>query len=203
MTEPPLHGKLFNEAQLCSMYYGTGPFYSLEEHCGSGRVSCLQLGGNRLLPGPVPNPVSPTFDSHVKCVLHHAFTLQMNLTTPNVEPVDGCLSHWGKASQNASNTHQNCLLIVSYYFQFLIRWDSGLLPTPLVALLLPLGMQINCGEHCSVMNPQWGTLVGEYMYRKRAWIQALPVIWNLCSKPVGRGNRSKIMKGLYSGPFPA
>jgi hypothetical protein len=105
------------------MYYGTGPFYSLEEHGASGRVSCLQLGGNRLLPGPVPNPVSPTFDSYVKCVLHLAFTLQMNLTTSNEEPADGCLSNWGKASQSASNTHQNCLMIVKHYFQFLIRWD--------------------------------------------------------------------------------
>jgi hypothetical protein len=156
-----------------------------------------------LLPGPVPNPVSPTFDSHVKCVLHHAFTLQMNLTTPNVEPADRCLSNWGKASQSASNTHQNCLLIFRYYFQFLIRWDSGLLPVPHVALLLPLGMQINRGEHCSVVNPQWGTLLGKYMYTRKAWVQALPVIWDLCSRPVGRGKRSKIMKGLYSGPFPA
>jgi len=91
-------------------------------------------------------PVSPTFDSHVKCVLHHAFTLQMNLTTPNVEPADDCLSHWGRASQIASNTKQNCLLIVRYYFQFLIRWDSGLLRVPLVALLLPLGMESNRGN---------------------------------------------------------
>jgi hypothetical protein len=87
----------------------------------------------------------------------------MNLTTPNVEPADGCLSNWGRASQSASNTNQNCLMIVRYYFQFLIRWDSGLLPVPLVALLLPLEMQISRGEHCSVVNPQRGALVGEYM----------------------------------------
>jgi hypothetical protein len=36
--------------------------------------------------------------------------------------------------------HQNCLLIVTYHFWFLLKWNSSHLLVPVVHLPVPLGM---------------------------------------------------------------
>jgi hypothetical protein len=108
--------------------------------------------------------VSLTFDSHVKCNLHHAFTdykwiqphqnwNQQMATCPTVKKLD-------KVPETG---HQNCLLIVTYHFWFLLKWNSGHLP-------VPLGMWNNGGKHCSVVN---ASTVGNNGY---VLVQA-PALW--------------------------
>jgi hypothetical protein len=57
--------------------------------------------------------------------------------------------------------HQNCLLIITYHFWFLLKLNSGHLPVPVVRLPVPLGMSNNGGKHCSVVN---GSTVGNSGY---------------------------------------
>jgi len=53
----------------------------------------------------------------------------------------------------------------------------------------------SCVCHVSSSSSSSLKVMWNVMYRRRAWVQALPWFWDLCLRLVGWGNRSKITEG--------
>ncbi len=141
----------------------------LHNHGGPHRVGCLQLGGNRFYERLFQSGFTYLWLTRRVCSPSCIHRLQVNSTTPKLEPADGHLSYCEKAWQNAGNWTPK-LFTITYHFWFLLKWHSGHLLVPVVRLLVPLGMWNNGGKHCSVVN---GSTVGNSGY---VLVQA-PGIW--------------------------
>jgi hypothetical protein len=133
------------------------PSTSYTTMVGPHMVGCLHLGGNRFYRRLFQSGFPHLWLTRQVCSPSCIHRLQGNSTTPKLEPADGHLSHCEKAWQTTPKLepadghlsavkkldkvpetgHQNCLLIVTYHFWFLLKWNSGHLLVPVVHLPVP------------------------------------------------------------------